>query len=163
MDLLYAVAFFSRHLANSLQSRLRPASSLSRAIVRLPRPPPPPNRGEERHRGSTFQHRLPRTAFYRWPAAPHRSYKAATHRGVRGPRYPSARARTVGPSEASYEVKIRRCVWFWSPKTLVTHRVCYAQKASFARRPGGDSDQADPLLYPRSISPRWALFLFVDG
>jgi hypothetical protein len=41
-------------------------------IVRLPRPPPP-QYGPEKSSGmggSAFQHRLPRTAFFRWPAAP---------------------------------------------------------------------------------------------
>ena len=35
-----------------------------------PSPSPVWTRGGERHGGKAFQHRLPRTAFYRWPAAP---------------------------------------------------------------------------------------------
>ena len=56
-----------------------------------------------------FQHRLPRTAFYRWPAAPPpHDARRGRIKGARGPRYPSARVPAVGPSEPSHEVSSRR-------------------------------------------------------
>ena len=59
--------------------------------------------GGKRHGGSTFQHRIPRTALFRWPAAlPPQDAMAAS--GGCGPRFPSARARAIGPLEPSIEV-----------------------------------------------------------
>jgi hypothetical protein len=93
-----------------LHSLASPAASFLKAIVRLPRPPPPRRTGEgsgmEGAHLSTVYRGLPYLGGQPLP----RHMMPWPHRGVRGPRFPSTRARAVGPSESSLRGKCQRCV-----------------------------------------------------
>src|ERR1700722_11877458 len=69
---------FAVRLSISLPCRSMPSSTeacscpdLGNIPLFASSPSPVWTQAEERHGGNAFQHRLPRTAFYRWPAAPH--------------------------------------------------------------------------------------------
>ena len=101
--------------------------------------------------GNAFQHRIPRTALYRWPAAPLPRNAVAAKWGVRGPHYPSAHVRAVGPSEASFEESAGGAcpVLLWGPASPDDSSASrrHERQKNRARDGNGGSHHGYPLLH----------------
>ena len=109
--------------------------------------------------GNAFQHRIPRTALYRWPAAP-LPRNAVAAMGVRGPHYPSAHVRAVGPSEASFEESAGGAcpVLLWGPASPDDSSASRRHERQIAHGTATGAAIKDTRCFiPRSISNCWAL------
>ena len=126
-----------------------------------PSPSPVWTRGGERHGGKAFQHRLPRAAFYRWPAAPPPHDAVAAFLGGSWSSLSLNPLRAVGPSEPSHEVSAGSAypVLFWGPvspdnstasRALGRHAIALGTAA-------GTIVKETHRCALRSISRSWAL------
>jgi hypothetical protein len=114
-------------------------------------------RAGERNGGSTFQHRIPRTALCRWPAAPPPHGAVAASGGSWSSLSPSPRSgsRAVGILSRG---KYRRCIsgvggGTGIPRRLI--RVLGARKAcTRAQNGSGVNRQRDPLLCSALDQPK---------
>jgi hypothetical protein len=160
--------------ASRLRSSLNPFSSLTRQPFRpIFAPckkqysafrflPLPKSWREERHEGSTFQHRLLRTAYCRWPAAPHRAYTATTP-GFVVLTIPQPMLGQSGRRKG-FRLKFRRCIRFsWGPKTLMAHRTHEKKRVAESRGRLRGSHQQTCSNLPRSISKQLGAPFSIKG